>query len=487
MKACPHPMVVVRVKPLTPRPPSATTPSRPPARCPPVTDLDPNALPSLRTPIPGPASLAWLNRLRAVESANVTAIGDDFPVVWTAARGGAVQDADGNVYVDATSAFGVALIGHGHPAVVAAVQRQAATLLHAMGDVHPAQAKVELLEALQRVVPPGLGGAVLCTGGSEAVEVALKTALLVSGKPGVIAFHGAYHGLGHGALDATSRRDFRTPFWTQLARNVAWVPFPRADRPPVGVVAGDVAAHVLGRIDELLTHPSAGGMPIGALLLEPVQGRAGTVIPPPGFVSALRQLCSDRGVLLIADEIFTGLGRTGAVWACQREGVVPDLLCIGKALGGGMPIAACVGRPEVMAAWGPSQGEALHTSTFLGHPVACAAATAALRVVVADDVPALAQRAGERWIAALHEAIGAHPAVREIRGAGLMIGIELRDYAGVSAKSRAWQLVVGALRRGVVLLPAGAGGEVVQLTPPVVLSDAQRAAVVDAAAAALDA
>lgn len=451
-----------------------------------VTDLDPSALPHLRTGIPGPASQAWLARLRAVESANVTAIGEAFPVVWSAARGGAVRDADGNVYVDATSAFGVSLIGHGHPDVVSAAQRQAATLLHAMGDVHPAQAKVELLEALQRAIPQGLGGAVLCTGGSEAVEVALKTALLATGKPGVIAFEGGYHGLGHGALDATSRRDFRDPFWPQLARNVSWVPFARADRPPVAVTPDQVADHVLGRIDDLLTNPNGGGVPIGAVLLEPVQGRAGAVVPPAGFVSRLGQLCSDRGVLLVADEIFTGLGRTGASWACEHEAVVPDLLCIGKALGGGVPIAACVGRPEVMRAWGPSKGEALHTSTFLGHPLACAAATATLGVIARDGVAARAALAGAAWKDDLRRALGSHPAVSEVRGIGLMMGVEFREFAGKSARAWAWQAVVGALRRGVVLLPAGAGGEVVQLTPPAVLTDAQRRAVVDALAAALD-
>jgi len=459
---------------------------RPMAPAPAVTDLDPAALPLLRTPVPGPASRAWLLRLRAVESANVTAIDEAFPVVWSAARGGAVRDADGNVYVDATGAFGVALLGHGHPEVVAAVQRQAAALLHAMGDVHPAQAKVELLESLQRAAPAGLGSTVLCTGGSEAVEVALKTALLATGKPGVIAFSGAYHGLGHGALDATSRREFRDPFWPQLARNVAWVPFPRADRPPLGVAAHDVAAHVLSRVDELLSDPSAGGVPIGAVLVEPVQGRAGAVVPPEGFLRDLRTLCSDRGVLLIADEIFTGLGRTGALWACDREGVAPDLLCIGKALGGGMPLSACLGRPEVMAAWGPSRGEALHTSTFLGHPVACAAATAALAVVARDGVPAQADVAGRLWLDELRGALGSHRAVRAIRGTGLMMGVELRDCSGQSARTWAWRVVTGALRRGVVVLPAGATGEVVQLTPPVVLTAAQRTVVVAAIAAALD-
>ena len=439
-----------------------------------MVDFSGEALPHLVTAVPGPASRAWLARLQACESPNVTAIADDFPVVWQRALGGAVQDADGNVFVDATAAFGVALIGHGHPRVVASVRAQAGQLLHAMGDVHPAQAKIALLEALQAAAPGDLGHAVLCTGGSEAVEVALKTALIATGKPGVIAFTGAYHGLGHGALDATSRRDFRAPFGQQLARNVAWVPFPQTSAPPVGVAPEAVAAHVLQRIDDAVAHPAHGGLAIGAVLLEPLQGRGGVVVPPPGFVRQLRRLCDDRGVLLIADEIFTGCGRTGALWACDDEAVVPDILCVGKALGGGMPIAACLAKPAIMALWGKSRGEALHTSTFLGHPLACVAATAVLQVLADEQIAQQCQLLGQWWQAALLEAVSSHPAVAEIRGRGLMIGLALRDHAGLQARERAWRCVVGALQHGLIVLPCGNRGEVISLTPPAVLTLAQR-------------
>lgn len=447
--------------------------------------LDPSALPRIRRAVPGPQSRAWLQRLQAVESANVTAIGADFPVVWQSARGAAVQDADGNIFVDATSAFGVALIGHGHPEVVAAVQAQAGELLHAMGDVHPAAAKVLALEALQSLAPQGLGHAVLCTGGSEAVEVALKTALLATGKPGVIAFAGAYHGLGHGALDATSRRDFRQPFVQQLAKNTTWLPFPRADRPPVGVAPDQLTAHILQRIDDAIAHPSHGGVPVGAVLIEPVQGRGGTVIPPAGFLRQLRQLCTDRGVLLIADEIFTGCGRTGAWWRSEAESALPDLLCAGKALGGGVPVAACLGRPEVMAAWGPSTGEALHTSTFLGHPLACAALAATVDVLRRDRVDEQAAGQGTLWLRELGASLDGAQGVAQIRGQGLMMGVELADLGGRSARQRVWQTVVGALQRGVFMLPCGVAGEVIQLTPPVCTTAGQRSVVISALADSL--
>ena len=444
-------------------------------------------LPDLRLPPPGPASRAALAHLKAHESRNVTAVADDFPVVWHAARGAAVRDVDGNTYVDATSAFGVALIGHGHPEVVAAVQRQAALLLHGMGDVHPPAVRIELLAALAAMAPGDLGHAVLCGGGSEAVEVAQKTALLATGKPGILAFAGGYHGLGHGALDVTSRRDFRQPFATQLARNATWLPFPQPSRPPRGVAPADVLAHTLERIDDAIGHPSQGGVPIGAVLLEPIQGRGGVIVPPSGFLAALRHLCDRHGVLLILDEIFTGLGRTGTLFAADADGVLPDLLCVGKALGGGMPIAACLGRPQVMAAWPESSGEALHTSTFLGHPVAAAAALATLQVITRDAVPQRSAVLGSALMAALRVRLARQPWVREIRGQGLMIGVDIADpQTGQAAPQVAWRTVTGALRRGVVLLTSGVRGEVIQLTPPVCLTEAQAASVVAALGAALE-
>lgn len=464
---------------LIPAPPTAAGwASDPPA-------LDPLSLPVLVTAIPGPLSRAWLRRLKAVESPNVTAVTSDFPVVWQQARGGAIRDVDGNVLVDATSAFGVALLGHSPDPVRAAVHAQADQLLHGMGDVHPPAVRIALLEKLQEIAPADLGGAVLCGGGAEAVEVALKTALLATGKAGVIAFSGAYHGLGHGALDATARRDFRFPFAAQLAGNTAWVPFPHPLRPPVGVAAVDLLAHTLSRVEELLAHPAMGGVPVGAVLVEPIQGRGGTVIPPDGFLKGLRRLCDRHGALLILDEIYTGCCRTGAWFVCEAQGVVPDILCIGKALGGGLPIGACLGRPKVMACWGESSGEALHTSTFLGHPLAAAAALASLNALQDLQMATTVAQQGHQWLAELQAALGDHPAVLQVRGRGLMIGVELRDWQGIPAGQRAWQVVTGCLRRGVVVLPCGTQGEVIQLTPPAVLSEAQRGCVVQALAAAL--
>jgi len=434
----------------------------------------PDALPNIVVPPPGPLSRAWLQRLRRVESPNVTSISQEFPIVWASARGAAVNDVDGNTYLDATSAFGVALIGHGHPRVTAAATRQLLSLTHGMGDVHPPAVRIELLEALEEVVPGDLGHGVLCTGGSEAVEVALKTALLATGRPGIVAFSGSYHGLGHGALDATSRRDFRAPFAAQLARNTTWVPYPNPLHPPHGVAPRDVLGHVLERVEHALSHPAMGGLPVGAVLVEPIQGRGGSIVPPDGFLMGLRHLCDKHGALLICDEIFTGLCRTGRWFACNHEGVVPDLLCVGKALGGGFPISACLGLPHVMAAWGESTGEALHTSTFLGHPVAAAAALETLQILRAEQTAHAAHALGQQLKDQLTVALDRHPWIAQVRGRGLMLGIELRHpVTGEPAGKAAWRAVVAALGMGLLLLPCGVRGEVIQLTPPAVLTPAQ--------------
>jgi 4-aminobutyrate aminotransferase-like enzyme len=397
-------------------------------------------LPDLRTSIPGPRSRALAARLARVESRNVTCLTPE-PIFWERARGANVWDVDGNRYVDLGAAFGVANVGHAHPRVVRAVAEQADALLHGMGDVHPSAVKVELLEALARRFPGGgAARSVLGSSGSDAVEVALKTAALATGRAGVVAFEGAYHGLAIGALDATHRAEFRAPFQARLAGATAFARF--------------------GDADDVGRAAAACGAPVGAVLVEPIQGRGGERIPPTGFLAALRRLCDAEGWLLVVDEIYTGFGRTGAWFACEHEGVRPDLLCVGKGLASGMPISACIGRAEVMDAWPASRGEALHTQTFLGHPPACAAALASLAVLEEEKLVARAAEVGERALARLRDATAGAAPVAEVRGRGLMLGVEC---AGAEVAQAA---VTGLLARGVIALPCGDDGRVIGLSPP---------------------
>lgn len=420
-------------------------------------------LPHLLTAIPGPRSLALAEKLRRHESRNVTFLADDFPVFWKRAEGVNVWDVDGNRFLDLTSAFGVSGLGHANAAVRAALVAQAGALLHAMGDVHPTELKAELCARLSALTferwGAGDGKVVLSSSGSDAVETALKTALLRTGKAGVIAFTGGYHGLGLGALSAIGLPFFREPFRAQLRDFATLLPYPAE--------SGGLPDGLRGQIEAVIR---AGG--IGSILVEPVQGRGGCVVPPREFLPMLRAVCDAHGVLLIADEIYTGFNRTGALIACEHSGVVPDLICLGKALTGGFPLSACVGRAEVMDAWPLSTGEALHTSTFLGNPLGCAMALASLQQ---HAVPALAADVRERG-AMLKEALAAlvSPHVGEIRGLGLMLGVELIEpstFPPKPATQLALAIIKHALRDGLFLLADSPTANVLSLTPPFTIAD----------------
>lgn len=418
--------------------------------------LSGSELPRLIAPVPGPASRALAKRLAAHESPNITCQQPDPPIFWSAAKGASVLDVDGNVYVDLTAGFGVAHAGHANPAVAAAIARQAALLAHGLGDVFPPEIKVRLLERLAEIAPGDLRQSILANSGAEAVEAALKTALLRTGRGGVLAFEGAYHGLTYGALAATHRPHFRAPFETQLFRGTRFAPYPAHD-------AG--LGKTLAAVERLLAEAETSPWPIGAILVEPILGRGGLVEPPPGFLPALRGLCDGQRTLLICDEVYTGCGRTGQWFACEYTATVPDLLVMGKALSGSLPLAAAIGTPDALSGWPASTGEAIHTSTFLGNPVACAGALAQLEEIAARGLLARARELGDviaRRTAAWRE----RGLVRERRGRGLLQG------AVVHSPAAGLELCRRALAEGVILLAEG-DGDVLALTPPAVISAAQ--------------
>lgn len=411
-----------------------------------------------------------LELLREYESRNVTYLAADgsWPIVWERARGMAVWDEAGKRYLDFTAAFGVAAAGHANPRVVKAGQRQLARLPHAMGDVHPHALKAQLARELSRLTfgrwqggqGPRRGKVVFGNSGFEAVEAALKTAMLATGKPGVIAFEGAYHGLGYGALNATHRDCFRSPFHRQLAEFAQFAPFPTLE-------------NELGETERQLRRIfKKGGT--GAVLVEPIQGRGGMRVPSAGFLALLRRLCDDFGALLILDEIYTGFGRTGRWFACEHEGVVPDVICLGKGLTGGFPLSACVGRSDLMdAAWPASTGEAIHTSTFLGHPVGCAMALAEIKELRTRQLIRQSERQGQYLVAKLQVWARQQPVVREVRGRGLMLGIEFNSSGSLAAGDLCLRLVQRLLRAGFIVLPDGAQCEVLALTPPLIVTQPQ--------------
>ena len=325
-------------------------------------------------------------------------------MIWANAEGCRVTDTDGREYIDLSAGFGVAALGHRNPRVMQAIAEQ--KVVHALGDLAEAELTVRLRRALPRPAKLGLSG-------EDAVEIALRTALLATGKPGIVAFEGAYHGTGLAALAATGLERFRAPF-------AAWLPGP-VYRFPYGEDPGPLPDDA------------------GCAIVEPVQGRAGAIVPPAGFLEILRRRCDEAGALLIADEIFCGLGRAGEMLV---SGELADVVCLGKALGGGLPLSAALMRPGLESVWelGP---EDVYTHTHSGTPLACAAA-----LVVLEDVPKLlseVKRKGELFAGA-----GWH-------GAGLM-----RARPGDAAK---------ALENGVIVIPAGLENELISATPPLVISD----------------
>jgi 4-aminobutyrate aminotransferase/(S)-3-amino-2-methylpropionate transaminase len=327
-------------------------------------------------------------------------------VIWAKAEGCRARDAGGREYLDLSGGFGVAALGHGNARIRAAIAAQ--PVVHALGDLAEAEATVRLRERLGRPAKLGVTG-------EDAVEIALRTALLATGKPGIVAFDGAYHGTGLLALAATGFERFRSPF-------AAWLP-------------GPVHRRAYGE------DPGALPPDAGCVIVEPVQGRGGARVPPAGFLDQLRDRCDEAGALLIADEIYCGLGRTGVLW---RSGELADVICTGKALGGGLPLSAALFRPGLEAVWNLG-AEDVYTHTHTGNPLACAAA-----LVVLDEVPALLDRvveAGERFAEA-----GWH-------GAGLM-----RARPGDADEAQ---------RRGVIVVPAGEDGSLISATPPLTITDAE--------------
>ena len=317
------------------------------------------------------------------------------------------------------------------------------------------------------------GKTIFCNSGFEAVEASLKTAMLATGKPGVIAFSGAYHGLGYGALNATHRRHFRAPFRSQLRAFGHFVPFPERRA---------TLDKIESKIRQLFRRK-----PIGAILVEPVQVRGGINIPPPEFLPLLRRLCDDHNALLILDEIYTGFGRTGKWFACEHSGVLPDLICLGKALTGGFPLSACIGRASMMdAAWPRSSGEAIHTSTFLGHPVGCAMALAQIQEIRTRGLIERSARLGRSLLAALQSLPAPLPNISlRARGLGLLAGVEVCFLDGKPGTTMALEIAQRMLQRGCIILPEGEHSNVLGFTPPLTITRAQLDSAVNVSRAVL--
>ncbi|WP_248837105.1 4-aminobutyrate--2-oxoglutarate transaminase [Frankia sp. AgKG'84/4] len=416
----------------------------------------------LRTNLPGPRSRALAER-RA--GAVAGAVGSTMPVYAAAAGGGIVVDVDGNQLIDLGSGIAVTTVGVSAPRVVAAVAEQAEAFTHTCFAVTPYEGYVAVAEALNRLTPGGHDKrTALFNSGAEAVENAVKIARFATGRPGIAVFDHAFHGrtnltMAMTAKDMPYRHGFG-PFAGHIRR--APLSYPFRDGP--GLDGPAAAARAIDAIER------AGGVSdLAALVIEPIQGEGGFVVPAPGFLAALARWCRAQGVLFIADEIQTGFARTGDLFACEHEGVVPDLIVAAKGIAGGLPLSAVTGRAELMDA--PQVGGL--GGTYGGNPLACAAALAVLETIEADGLLARARAIGDLTTARLRHLQRADPRVGDVRGRGAMIAVELvRPGTTIPDAALTRAVAAEAHRHGVIVLTCGTDGNVLRLLPPLAISEA---------------
>lgn len=419
--------------------------------------------PSIKTALPGPKAKAIVDRDRAYTS---HAYLKEYPLVIARGEGVMVEDVDGNRFLDFMSGIAVSSTGYGHPRVVAAVQEAAARFLHICGSDFYFEGMAALCERLARLAPGKSPKRVFLTNsGTEAAEGAIKLARHATRRTAIIAFKGAFHGRTTGALALTSSKARQHSGFGPLLPDVHHVAYPNRYRAPGGMSDAQLVAQSIGEIEGDLFARHLDPNDVAAIFVEPIQGEGGYLFPPDGFLRALRELCDRHGILLVFDEIQCGVGRTGRMWACEHEGVEPDIMLSAKGLGSGMPIGAFIAR-ESIDDW---KGGA-HGSTFGGNPVCCAAALATLDLVE-GGLMANAERLGARLISGVRKLAERHEMIGDVRGRGLMVGMELvKDRSSREpdpAASR--RLVDTAFQHGLLLL--GCGKSVVRVAPPLVIDE----------------
>ncbi len=418
--------------------------------------------PKIISPPPGPKSRELAARLANAECPAFDARrgareelsgADQVPIVYERGEGANVFDVDGNRYVDFVAGFGALIFGHAPKGVKQAVSAQEAKLSLALGDVYASNVKVALCEKLATIFPEAGARVMLGLSGADALTAALKTVAL-TGRPRVVAFQGSYHGLSHGPLAACGlSAGFRSPFEAQTGE---WVTFEKY--PSDEATSESVLANLRTLAEKEKANPTTGGV-----LIEPVLGRGGVIALAPNFLKHLRALCDEVGWLLVVDEIFTGCGRSGALSLTLKELILPDILCLGKGLGAGVPISAMIGRARVMENWGAHHGTTIHTATHFGSPGACAAALTVLNELADGKIFSRAIEAGAAFKDAL--AVATKNRGVEIRQHGMMIGIELGTAARALAVTRS------LLSRGYIVLTGGPSGSTLTLTPPLTIEN----------------
>jgi 4-aminobutyrate aminotransferase len=415
--------------------------------------------PHIKTALPGPKSRAMIERDVKVTSPSYPR---DYPFVMSHGKGSEVWDVDGNRFLDFAAGIAVCATGHAHPRVVKAVQEAAGKFLHISSDFWHEE-MTALAERLTAIVPVGEPAmAFFCQSGTESVEGALKLARYVTKRGRIIGFLGGFHGRTMGSLSLTSSKYTQQAGFFPTMPGVTHVPYPNSYRP---LFAGsDQGKAVLDYI-RMLFERNLPAAEVAAIVIEPLQGEGGYLVPPPGFLKGLRQLCDEHGILLVFDEVQSGVGRTGKMFCAEHEGVAPDIMTLAKGLGSGLPIGAVVAKASLMKQW----KKGAHGNTFGGNPISCAAANATIDLV-REQYCANAEKVGAHFMKRLHAMKADYPCIGDIRGRGLMIGVEMVGKDGSPARAMVDRLLHRAYQNGLLLLSCGVS--TLRFMPPLSVTEA---------------
>jgi 4-aminobutyrate aminotransferase len=418
-------------------------------------------VPHIRTPLPGPRAQALLVRDGQFTSPSYTRV---YPLVCERGSGAVIEDVDGNLFLDFTAGIAVTATGHCHPHVTAAITDQAHKLLHMSGTDFYYQPQIDLAQKLAEAGPwPGHRRVFFTNSGAEALEAALKLARWHTGRPRALAFFGAFHGRTYGAMSLSGSKLVHRRGFAPLVPDIHHVPYPKG----CGPCPDAASCTCVRQIEETVLKRTAPPEEVAAIFVEPIQGEGGYNVPPPGFLPALRELCDRYQILLVVDEVQSGMGRTGKMFACEHWGVQPDIICLAKGIASGMPLGAMIARDEVMD-WPPGS----HASTFGGNPVSCRAALATIELLEAGYM-ANATARGEQLRQGLLRLKRQHEEVGDVRGIGLMMAMDLvasRDPYRPAPSLRD-EVVQAAFHEGLLLL--GCGESAIRFCPPLCVDAAQ--------------
>jgi diaminobutyrate-2-oxoglutarate transaminase len=423
--------------------------------------------PRISAPIPGPKASAMLSEQRLYDS-HALVYPNQIPLALSRGLGATVEDVDGNVFIDFSGGVGALNVGHSNPVVVGAIQRQAEKLTHGLD--FPSQPRVGLSKKLVSLAPGGLKGnsRVLLCGptGADAIEAAIKLAKFVTKKPGIVSFEGGWHGVSGVSLSLTAKRAAKANYLPGVPE-VYFAPYAYCFRCPFGLEHPNCGLACASYLEHLVKDPDTGLAAPGAVLVEPIQGEGGIVVPPKGYLREVRRICDENGLLLIADEIQTGFGRTGKMFAVEHDGVTPDIMTVSKSMGSGLPISGIVFKKE-LDTWQPGA----HVGTFRGNALSCAAGLAGIDFIEKHDLVGRSARLGERTKKECSDLVTEHGRVGDIRGAGLFVGLELvkgedktPDPASLSKLQR------DCFSDGLILWKGGRSANVARVMPALVITE----------------